>query len=686
MISLATPIGYARDDDTQLASHLAARGNQRRLRVFLIVFVSVLVAGLAFTFARPAEYRAQARIAVRTGAMVTDLPSTGTRAIAAAVTTGSTGGNASSLEAEAGRLASRPLIEAALAVLQQQGNDMSEFGGDPVQGVQSRLTAVPLPESNLIDVSAIGGQPRLLAALVNALVAAYAAEVVDSYGDSTAMETAALRKDLEELNLRIAQKRNALEDFRETADIVSGDRSENQILARVKGLSASLNVANQKVAEAEGRVRSLRESLAAGKVVVRARDNPSLASLESRASEIRASLREQERSYTPQFMDMDQNTRAARSRLAELEAQIAEQRASSGRVSLAEAEDELATARESQRKLQAQIAEDRAAVHAFSRKFSTFESMQAELAQIEASRSNLSERLLRTETSEASRRPSVVVVESASVPVNVWRPDYGRDAGISVAVAFAVGLIAMALVEVFNRPPRPSMAPMILPQSWIAMGNTFQPSLAGSPALDSLVGSVASSAGRLPGVPEPARELSQTEVARLLQMLRPGDAAWVSLLLCGATLDEIRGLVATDLDAASATIQLQGPCVRALDVPPAVFDLLAATAKDANGQGVAVIEMPESDEELKRRLICAAHDAGLEDPAGLTPQSLRHTCIAWMVRQGLRFGDLERVVGALPADVLAAYAGLSPSGVRRSIGEVATLMPALDSLGGSGAS
>lgn len=341
--------------------------------------------------------------------------------------------------------------------------------------------------------------------------------------------------------------------------------------------------------------------------------------------------------------------------------------------------------RESQRKLQAQIAEDRAAVHAFSRKFSTFESMQAELAQIEASRSNLSERLLRTETSEASRRPSVVVLEAASVPVDVWRPDYGRDAGISVAVAFALGLIAMALVEVFNRPPRPSSTPVIVPHAWITMGNTFQPSLAGGPSLRSLGDQATSPAARLPGAADPARELSQSEVAKLLRTLRPGDAAWVSLLLCGATLEEIRGLAVTDLDAASATVRLQGPCARALGVPPAVFELLAATAVDTTGQGAGVMDIPGADDELKRRLLCAAHDAGLEDPAGLTPQTLRHTCIAWMVRQGLRFGELERVVGALPTDALASYARLSPNGVRRTIAEVATLMPALDALGGGGA-
>lgn len=679
MVSFETLVNPARELESSIASDLAMRGNRRRLRVFLVVFVSALLAGLAFTFFRPAEYRAQATIAVKTAVAVTELPSAAPRS--ATVTTAADGGNANSLQAEAGLLSSRPLIEAALETLHQQGVDMPEFGSDPVQGIQAALTAEPVTDTNLINLTAIGPQPWHIAAFLNALIDAYSTQTIERYASSASTETEALRQELQNLNQRLAEKRKALEDFRQTADIVSSERDENRILARVKGLSASLNLANEKVAQAEGRVRSLRESLAAGKAVVRSRDNPTLAALEARASQLRESLREQERTYTPQFMAMDQNVRAVRSRLADLEAQIAEQKVTSGQVSLAEAEDELATARQSQQKLQEQIAEDRGAVHAFSRNFSTFKSMQEELAQFEVSRSSLSERLLRTETSERSRMPSIQVVEAATTPQDVWRPDYARDAGISVAVAFAFGLLAMALIELFNRPPRPSTAPVILPQSWITVGQDIQPPLAGSPALRPLA-QPANSPVLLPEAMVQLRELAQSEVAKLLQTMHEKDVVWAGLLLCGATEEEIRSIAVPDLDAESVNIRLQGPCARTLCIPRALFGILEAASANPNRQGVAVIDMPDSDDELKRRLLCAAYDAGLDNPAGITPQALRHTCIAYLIRQGLRLSDLDLIVGSVPADALAGYVSLSPTGMRRTIQEVAPLMPAFETLEG----
>ncbi|ATE61782.1 GumC family protein [Thauera sinica] len=659
----------AADIDTARAEEIAARGNRRRLRAFLLVLVPALLAGLAYTFLRPPEYRAQARIAVKPAGVVTDLQTSA----AEGATVSTAASAAGSLQAEAGVLSSRPVIEAALAALRGQGVALDEFGPDPVQGVQAALSAAPVADSNIIGVAATGGQPEHLAALVNALIDAYSRRLLDSYSSAAGGEIDALRQELQDLNRRLEEKRKALEDFRQAADIVSGERDENQVLARVKGLSLSLNQANEKVAKAEGRVRSLRESLAAGRPVVRARDNPTLAGLESRASQLRESLRDMERTHTPQFMDMDPEAHSLRSRLAELEAQIAETKSTAGQVSLAEAEEELATAREEQQTLQAQITRDRGAVHAFSRSFGTFKSMQEELAQLETSRSAVSERLLRTEASERSRMPSVQVIEAATAPVSAWRPDYARDAAISVAAALGLALLAMGVTELFNRPPRPPATPVIVPQPWIAVGQDLPPALAAGPAARPLRGPAAG-ANLLASPAESMRELSQEEVAALLRTLSAQDSVWAGLLLCGATPGEIRGLAPADVDAAAARVRLAGASARELPVPPGLCRRLAA-APGPDGGGAALA--PGTDEELQRRLLCAAHDAGLDDPAGITPDTLRHTCIAHLVRQGLRFGDLDRIVGPLPADALARYAGLSPAGVRRSLAEVSAFMPGL---------
>jgi len=661
------------DNDLQLAAELAARGNHRRLRVFLWVFIPALITGLAFTFSRPPEYRAQARISVKTAGTVNAVASTAQRP--ASVTT-ENGSNTSGLQAEAGLLTSRPLIEAALSILRDQGIDLPEFGSDQVLGIQAALAAEPVAETNIINLSAVGREPAHLAPLLNALIDVYSRRMSDSYSSTTSTEIETLREELDNLNQRLAEKRKALEEFRQTADIVSGEREENQVLARVKGLSNSLNLANDKVAQAEGRVRSIKESQTAGKTVVRSRDNPTLAALEARASQLRESLREQERTYTPQFMAMDPNVRGMRSRLADLENQIAEQKTNSGQILLAEAEDELAAARQAQQKLQAQIAEDRRSVHAFSKNFSAYKAMEQELAQIESSRSNLSERLLRTETSERSRKPSLQIIEAAATPQNAWRPDYLRDTGISFAAAILLALGTMALVEIFNRPPPPTTAPVIMPQSWITLGHDPQQALPGKTPPPPLLQSV-SSPGLLPKADDFPRELSQDEIGALLRTLPKNDATWAILLLCGALPEEIRRISPTDLDAQSSTVRLRAATERLLRIPSHTLKEYTTVQRNAESSGANAVAIPDSDEELARRLLCAAHDAGLDAPAEITVQALRHTCIAYLVGQGLRFSDLDHIVGPLPADTLAKYAGFAPTGTRRRIEEIDPLMPAL---------
>ena len=71
---------------------------------------------------------------------------------------------------------------------------------------------------------------------------------------------------------------------------------------------------------------------------------------------------------------------------------------------------------------------------------------------------------------------------------------------------------------------------------------------------------------------------------------------------------------------------------------------------------------PLAEDEIDAQILCAAHDARLERAEEIDARCLRHTYIAYLVRQGIRFADLQRIVGALPAAVLGAYAKQSPAG------------------------
>ena len=84
--------------------------------------------------------------------------------------------------------------------------------------------------------------------------------------------------------------------------------------------------------------------------------------------------------------------------------------------------------------------------------------------------------------------------------------------------------------------------------------------------------------------------------------------------------------------------------------------------------------------DLEGTLIYLAHDAGLSRPEEVTADTLRHTYFAWLVRQGLKLGELPRVGGALAPALIASYAPLAPPGAGRPLEGIDPRYPALATL------
>ena len=67
---------------------------------------------------------------------------------------------------------------------------------------------------------------------------------------------------------------------------------------------------------------------------------------------------------------------------------------------------------------------------------------------------------------------------------------------------------------------------------------------------------------------------------------------------------------------------------------------------------------------IDAQILCAAYDAGIEGAAQITSDCLRHSYLAFLVRQGIRFGDLVQLVGPMSAEMLGMYSALSSPGSR----------------------
>jgi uncharacterized protein involved in exopolysaccharide biosynthesis len=426
---------------------MATPSNRRRLSVFATTLIVALGVSLAYTWLRPAEYRVNVRLDIT--------PGSGSMPAASAAPAADEPMRPFLTEVQV--LTSRPVLEEAARRLRESGEDLSLFGSDAVAGMQSHLRASPVADTHVVELVASGERAALLAPLANTVVQVYQSRLSEAYRDATAEGVLKADDEVRRLEQSVAAKRREVEGFRVRNNIVSLERDENDILARVRNQGASVSAADDKVAAAQGRLLALNQAAARGEGI-RLRGDSTVASLESRVAQMREEQRELERGFTPEYLAKDPKSVAERARLAELEHQLADARAASLRAAVTDARDDLASAQATATRLREQMNSSRQEVAHFTARFNEYKSMQGELEELEKAQREALQRRAKLEASERTRMPSVRVLEAATTPDAPWRPLYWRDTAISAGGSLLLALIAMWLVELFNRPePQPSV-------------------------------------------------------------------------------------------------------------------------------------------------------------------------------------------------------------------------------------
>lgn len=649
------------------------RSNRRRLTVFLAVFLITLLPGLAWNLSRAPEYRASAKVNIGFGVVTSQTVTTAAGSSSAELPPP----QRLELLTQAQVITSRPVLEEVHRRLQNEWSTGAFPEADPVVALQNAVAATPVAGTDVVELTAIGGSPQLMARIVNTLIEAYHEQSLSAHDRSSQEAVANLRDEVDRLGSTIVDKRVQLAAFREQSGVVSSERAENESLARMKGLSESLTKANEEVAKTEAKLRTLRESAASGRSPVLAKDNPTLAAIEQRISATREQLRDMERVYTPQFMAMDPNAKAQRARLAELEQQLISTRAASQQAALATAEEDAASARAAADRLRTQIDRQRREAQVFSGNFQEAKAIEEDLVRIEGARRNAVERLSKLEATQNTRMPSLKLIEAASAPQSPWRPAYMRDALINLGLSFVLGLLAMWFVELFNRAPAPpTTATVVVPQPW------FGPALTAD-AMPLLAGGAVDASQRPPpqltmqeSLP---RELAQEEVGALLAAADDQGLALCALHLLGLTTDEVCALAAGDLSPDSGRLAVRGASARELALPGWLAHKLASLAPaepqrplfcTAQGEPVAAAE-------VAIRVTYAALDAGLEEPTAVTPEALRHTFILHLLRHNVRFSQIAPLAGHLTPGELNAYAKFTSGARQGNAADIDPVMPAL---------
>ncbi len=622
----------------------------RRLRVFALVTGTVLAVGLTIVFLRPPIYQASASL-LTTAPPAADQVETVVDPQHVAI--------------QRVLLTGQPLLVETLNRLEWQG--LLPEGITPAD-LKGMLRVEPVPDTNLVKLRAEGPDRNLLAPLVNTWIDVYMETRAREIQATTGATLDALRRQLAALEGKIAAKREALDEFRRRYDIASLERGENAVLARLKGLTRSLNDANEAAVKAKARLDAIREALEHGKPVVPDEDKRVLAVLEERAQALRERLTELEQRFTPQYIRLNPAYRKIPEQLREVEAKIASLVARGRRIVLAQAEQDYASARQAVVEIKKQLQEHKRLATEFSNRFAEHDALVKELAQLEETQRELQDRITRLEVKQMEKYPQVEVVERAYRPQYPIRPHYWRDAGLVALGALGTGLLAVWLLEYLTRREDN------LPETRLTLaGVHVYPQTERRPLID-LVQPAPESLERRPAPTAelespPPRELTHDELDRLLTHADLRTRQTIALLISGLTPDEIIRINATDFDFRQNLLFAPSPHRRTLPLPPRLKTWLAASGNTPL--------VPEREDEVNKMLYLTAVEAAIQDPETVTPEALRHTYLRFLVRQGLKLTQLERIAGPLSLEELTLYRRLSPPSAELTAEQVDKIHPCL---------
>ena len=623
----------------------------RRFSIFAIVFLMSATVSLVYNYSRPAVYRSSATLL--TSAMT-------------AIDRESGDPDIQHVAIQRQFLLGHELIADTLARLKASAADKSLTTSD----IQNLLHVEPVADTNLVEIQAEDSDPKFLPVLINTWIDAYLDARTKEVKLRTSDTTRIVEDELKGLANKVDFARTELETFRKNHDISSIGREENEALARLKGLTDSLNKASEEEVKARSNAAAIKSAISRGKAVVPNEEKGSLLGLELRLRDLRDKLMELDKKFTREYINLHPEFKSIPEQINELETVIKGKQQEGSNVVLADAEVTYAAAQQTVREIRGQLDEHKHQAAAFTTKFAKHDALKTDLEGLEALYRETQERLVQVSAGHKEKYPQVAVISRAFESRDPVRPDYSRDALIAIAGSLLLGLFSVWIFEYLTHKKeeqQPHVAVLGVhnyPSAGAELVNYSQTALGPS---DHKANNALASPSRT------ERELSSHQLRILLSASNLQGEQLISLLLSGLSMDEVASLRPDQIDLRMATITITGKTPRAVPISSSLKSLF----EQSGGHPAWNPDDPGLRIELSAALVCAAVDSGLPDPQGITAQTIRHSYIAYLVRQGLRLSDLEQITGSLEPSVISSYSIYSPPQQGRHIYEIELLHPAL---------
>lgn len=307
------------------------------------------------------------------------------------------------------------------------------------------LTVEPVPDTNLVEISAVGADGELLPRLVNTWIDVYLAIRAEDIERRKARTLLVVQDELDGLAVKLAQARAALDQYREEHEIISVERQENEVLARLDGLNKALNNAIEEEAKTGAYLDTLRAAITRGAAVVPQGERRGVEAMDRELRELQAELLELNKRYTADYIDKQPRLRAVPERIDELKDKLAQALSQGREAELANATQAHAAARQTVADLQRQLDEHKQRVAQFNTIYATHQALVEDLAGLEQLNRDTQARQVQVEVRQVEKYPQVSVIDRPGPDSERIGPDYLLLLGGTLLAALGLGVFAVWL-------------------------------------------------------------------------------------------------------------------------------------------------------------------------------------------------------------------------------------------------
>ncbi len=396
-----------------------------RARLFGLVAGLTLVFGVIWTLSQPVVYRSSATVLMSAPTAI----------------------DAKVSEADIQSVAIQRKILLGEDITRRLADELDTTWALGLDAVELRqlLQVNPVPDTNLVEMSAQGSDGEILPLVVGSWIDVYLAVRAEDIEQRKSQTLLVVQDELDGLAEKLEQARSALDDYREKHEIISVERQENEVLARLDGLNKALNNAIEEEAKTKAYLDTLRAAIAGGAQVVPQGDRRDVEAMDTELRELQVQMLEMSKRYTPEYIEKQPQLRAIPERIEELKAKLARALSQGRAAELANATQAHAAAQQTAADLQRKLDQHKQEVAQFNTIYATHQALAEDLASLEQLNRDTQARLVQVEVRQVEKYPQVSVIERPGRESERIGPDYLLLLGGTLVAALGLGIFSVWL-------------------------------------------------------------------------------------------------------------------------------------------------------------------------------------------------------------------------------------------------